>query len=253
MEEKLVKQISELSNKSQLFDILIAIELSKLFTGDNTTVRINEKTPNFRLITKFFETNNIPFETFLPKEPPPKKFEVSFHHECNFQDLFILTTILKIFGLKSVFHGASGNFINIGCYDVHDRQKFLEEEPQAILNFPSFPFHLLQGVSVDELLKTPFHSDIREFIETHFDFLIGYNPNPFDIDKKLHELREIEKEENDWEFIQQEINNPSFSPSSSDYYDEQTFDALTDGQYGDYDDWKESGGDIDSLRDGIGH
>jgi len=251
MKKKLVKQISELSKKSQLFDILIAIELSKLFTGDNTTVRINEKTPNFRLITKFFETNNIPFETFLPKAPPPKKFEVSFHHECNFQDLFILTTILKIFGLKSVFYGSSGDFINIGCYDALDHEKFLEEVPQTIINIQSFPFHKWQGVSVDKLLKTPFHYDIREFIETHFDFLIGYGFTTIDTDQKLHELSEIEKEENEW--IEQQIKNPSSSQSSSDYYDEQTFDALTDGQYGDYDDWKESGGDIDSFRDGIGH
>ena len=251
MEEKLVKQISELSKKSQLFDILIAIELSKLFTGDNTTVRINEKTPNFRSITKFFETYNIPFETFLPKAPPPKKIEVSFHDGCNFQDLFILTTILKIFGIKSVFYGSSGDSINIGCYDHFEHQKFFEEEPLTLINIQSFPFHLGEGVSVDELLKTPFHSDTHEFIETHLGHPIGYHPSTFDIDQKLHELREIEKEENEW--IEQQIKNPSSSPSSSDYYDEQTFDALTDGQYGDYDDWKEAGGDIDSLRDGLGH
>jgi len=36
-------------------------------------------------------------------------------------------------------------------------------------------------------------------------------------------------------------------------YDRDTFDALTDGQYGDYDDWRESGRDFDSLRDGLGY
>lgn len=45
---------------------------------------------------------------------------------------------------------------------------------------------------------------------------------------------------------------------SNDYYDEpdyerDTFDALTDGQYGDYDDWRDGGGDMDSLRDGLGY
>ena len=35
-------------------------------------------------------------------------------------------------------------------------------------------------------------------------------------------------------------------------YDRDTFDALTDGQYGDYDDWREGGGDFDSLRDSLG-
>jgi len=35
-------------------------------------------------------------------------------------------------------------------------------------------------------------------------------------------------------------------------YERDTFDALTDGQYGSYDDWREDGGDIDSLMDGLG-
>lgn len=32
-----------------------------------------------------------------------------------------------------------------------------------------------------------------------------------------------------------------------------TFDALTDGQYGDYDEWRRNGGDIDSLMDSLGY
>jgi hypothetical protein len=36
-------------------------------------------------------------------------------------------------------------------------------------------------------------------------------------------------------------------------YERDTFDALTDGQYGDYDDWIENGGDLDNLMDGLGH
>ena len=32
-----------------------------------------------------------------------------------------------------------------------------------------------------------------------------------------------------------------------------TFNALTDGQYGDYDEWRERGGDIDSLMDSLGY
>ena len=35
-------------------------------------------------------------------------------------------------------------------------------------------------------------------------------------------------------------------------YEQDTFDALTDGQYGSYDDWRENSGDIDSLMDGLG-
>jgi hypothetical protein len=36
-------------------------------------------------------------------------------------------------------------------------------------------------------------------------------------------------------------------------YERDSFDALTDGQYGSYDDWRENGGDFDSLKDGLGY
>ena len=32
-----------------------------------------------------------------------------------------------------------------------------------------------------------------------------------------------------------------------------TFYALTDGMYGDYDEWKENGGDIDNLMESLGY
>ena len=32
-----------------------------------------------------------------------------------------------------------------------------------------------------------------------------------------------------------------------------TFYALTDGMYGDYDEWRTNGGNIDSLMDGLGY
>lgn len=36
-------------------------------------------------------------------------------------------------------------------------------------------------------------------------------------------------------------------------YERDTFYALTDGMYGDYDEWREEGGDIDSLMDALGY
>ncbi|MGI6310587.1 MAG: hypothetical protein ACOXZU_03515 [Bacteroidales bacterium] len=47
-------------------------------------------------------------------------------------------------------------------------------------------------------------------------------------------------------------------PCDNDSYDEydwetEEFDFLTDGQYGDYDDFRESGGDMDYLRDVLGY
>lgn len=36
-------------------------------------------------------------------------------------------------------------------------------------------------------------------------------------------------------------------------YQRDTFYALTDGMYVDYDEWREAGGDIDSLMDSLGY
>lgn len=61
----------------------------------------------------------------------------------------------------------------------------------------------------------------------------------------------------DWEAAQAELDEQE-EYNDYDYYDNYNdreadiFDALTDGQYGDYDDWKENGGDIDSLKDSLG-
>lgn len=40
---------------------------------------------------------------------------------------------------------------------------------------------------------------------------------------------------------------------SRDEYERDTFYALTDGMYGDYEDFKSSGGDMDSLMDALGY
>lgn len=47
-------------------------------------------------------------------------------------------------------------------------------------------------------------------------------------------------------------NLEDYEPSYDDY-ERDTFNALTDGQYGDYEDWKDNGGDMDTLRDSLGH
>ena len=39
----------------------------------------------------------------------------------------------------------------------------------------------------------------------------------------------------------------------SNNYQKDNFDALTDGQYGDYEDWQENGGNMDSLYDDLGY
>ena len=44
-----------------------------------------------------------------------------------------------------------------------------------------------------------------------------------------------------------------YEDNSNDDNERDTFYALTDGMYGDYDEWREEGGDIDFLMDSLGY
>jgi len=48
-------------------------------------------------------------------------------------------------------------------------------------------------------------------------------------------------------------NYDSYEEQSYEDYERETFYALTDGMYGDYEDWAEDGGSIDSLREFLGY
>lgn len=45
----------------------------------------------------------------------------------------------------------------------------------------------------------------------------------------------------------------SYCYEDANDYERDTFYALTDGMYGDYDEWRERGGDIDTLMDSLGY
>jgi|GEM_PF-1399418 len=48
-------------------------------------------------------------------------------------------------------------------------------------------------------------------------------------------------------------NYDSYEEQSYEDYERETFYALTDGMYGDYEDWAEDGGSIGSLRELLGY
>ena len=73
----------------------------------------------------------------------------------------------------------------------------------------------------------------------------------FSLSKEADEC--LTQKNDDW-VNEQENYNDRHSYDRNDYqdYERDTFDAITDGQYGDYDDWKERGGDMDHLMEGLG-
>lgn len=55
------------------------------------------------------------------------------------------------------------------------------------------------------------------------------------------------------DYYSDEYEYEAFGCSEDHYdYEEEAFYALTDGMYGDYEYWKEGGGDISSLKDCLG-
>lgn len=82
--------------------------------------------------------------------------------------------------------------------------------------------------------------------------------------KKRFEQRDELKEEEYFigtPFIIEEDNNENYDEVNEQYssednnydYERDSFYALTDGQYGDYEDWQENDGNWDNLRDDLGH
>lgn len=61
-------------------------------------------------------------------------------------------------------------------------------------------------------------------------------------------LWRLKRKYNDWLDEQASNNDHDYRQSQRD-----EFDVLTDGNYGEYDEWRESDGDIDHLKDSLGY
>ena len=153
LNKETIEQLSELAKKSQLFDLLIAVEYSKLFNSEKSAIRINELIPNYKRVVKFFDANKLSYESYSAASPP-SRFDMHFGKEIDFQDLFIVTTILKIFGLQSIFYSENPKGeILIGSHITQatdGSQKRVDE-----------------GMLAEELLMIPFHTELNEFLETY--------------------------------------------------------------------------------------
>lgn len=193
----------------------------KLLDTTSFNLKLNEELSNFTLISELLTHNNIPFQTWLPDESLPLEIvEMSFSINCKFQDIYLIAFLLKDYGLKCVYPSTKKEqeiLIGTSLHQVLSKQKYSLAEP---VNIDSF-------LSIDPKSSTQF---VVDFI---FE-------NKFSNQENDEDVIEYEDEE-DYGF---EVEHN---------YDRDTYDALTDGQCGDYDDWRDSGGDFDSLRDGMGY
>lgn len=140
--------------------------------------------------------------------------EMSFSINCKFQDIYLLAYLLKDFGLESVYPSRTQEVeIEVGTY-LHRSSSIRKYALAELMNIDSF-------LSIDPKLNTQF------VVDSYFENQFSNDKN--DDDDSYYEYRDNHD------------------------YDRDTFDALTDGQYGAYDDWRDGGGDFDSLRDRMGY
>ena len=90
------------------------------------------------------------------------------------------------------------------------------------------------------------HFNIEEDV---FGDFLNINPNfKFSEDATNKLQRNWEDELDTLDYFQ--YDEPDYDCSAD--WEQDTFDALTDGQYGSYYDFRENGGDLDNLMDGMG-
>lgn len=85
------------------------------------------------------------------------------------------------------------------------------------------------------------------------DYFIG---TPFIIENaEAKNLNKNSKDEEnrDEEYFDNRIEHENDNFSDENDYERDSFYALTDGQYGDYDEWQENGGNLDDLMDELGN
>lgn len=147
--------------------------------------------------------------------------ELSFGLNTNFQSLFIIVTFLKNFNLKKInYSNLSDNEVYLNPFDK--RESFFSH------------YKLYNAIDLDKFNEFPFYYTTLDMLSSYFDVSKNYINSQ--VNRDPEEIRN--------EFFESNLNR-------EDEYenDKNTFDALTDGQYGDFDDWKDSGGNFDDLVD----
>lgn len=233
-----LNRLSKIESKISSLKIHKSIELGKLYDGTEINITINQYSKNYKLIMRFFNHLNISFnpslpsfeeELFLSNEPlnpfslqniekyTPKNFNLTFGLETNFQDLYILIEILGNFGLEKVFYS-----------NEKDKSVFIGSH-----NEKKYKYLLSKEIEIDKILEMPFYYSTINVLCEYYNISEAYI-----LDKVNRDLAEEESIDN-------------FNRIDIDA-DRETFNALTDGQYGDYEDFSNNGGDYDALKDRMG-
>jgi len=134
--------------KKELSDNKAFEELFCQFNGQDIKISIDYALPSFDEIKMEFDKYKIPFNTFNSSSwgfKPEEKFALRFNSETNFQNLYLLSMILRNYGLTSIdYWGDKSNEICIGL-PASDK------------------------IDVDLFLLLPFETNIKTFLSEYFN------------------------------------------------------------------------------------
>ncbi len=161
---------------SDSFNIFKALEIANIYSGKQISLKVNTNINHYERIVNLFKKKHIAFESIDPDAGNPKRFDIHFGNQTDFQDLFIIIAILKIFGLQSIFYsGDKNNEVFIGSYiSEYGPQKDISDGLSSD-DFLNLPFMM----TTSELLQTVFNCEIvNKFTETEKDYY--YNVDHFE-------------------------------------------------------------------------
>lgn len=202
------------------FHILFLANTHQFDTADNLTKSF---TPNVKSYERFFFYDQ-PYDVFSHIELRWDKHLVLPPSQNEYGEIyqFYSNKIPKNSPLEITLDSLT-NLLNEICYDEYD----YSGKSGYNLHLSSY----YDDNDADEVLKAYSYGEFLDFSPVYFKKGV-----------KLNDDNNGDEYNDDLDYCQDDHND----------YERDTFDALTDGQYGDYDDWRENGGDFDSLRDRLG-
>jgi hypothetical protein len=210
---------------------------SEILDTTSFRLRVNGDLPKFELISELLERNYIPFESFYPSNRDThlpfetwnpstylslQPIEMCFSPICRFRDIYHLASWLKEFGIEQIYPSRTqfyGIVIGSTLFQTNNLGKYV----------------LAESISLDSFLRIDPCLDTQKVLDMFFTNRLEYVDDDVDDDDEYSE-----SEENVFE-----IYNDEYSRN----WKRDTFDAMTDGQLGD---WKDFPGDIDDLLDWTG-
>ncbi len=209
--------------------------LKRLINTGSFRLKINSLLANFDAITALLKQLDIPYEIWTPKNNNLNTdiIELCFDLDCNFIDIYILVYLLKDQKINLIYPTINkSNTVRIGTpiHTLSDPAKFSIVDPKTIESF----LLLDPKLTTNTIINQHFYKCI-EYVdddEEHYTYITN---QPYTTRLKDHSSNFNDNSHNTFD------NNHD--------YEKDTFNEITDSNFGDYDDFN---GDISDIQDWTG-